>query len=157
MPRRSIRPAPTPTEPSRAALPHRSKSPNCSQGGAPSNQPSRSEGDCYGWSCEPRRLRFSDFRDGPSHCQRDDYRPPRSLSPRGYRSREEYFRDQTPEPFDQRERRRSRSPCRRGRRYRGPSPQGRATRDSDANLSIPRCAPREVPDVQILVIEELDR
>ncbi|OJJ51975.1 hypothetical protein ASPSYDRAFT_63068 [Aspergillus sydowii CBS 593.65] len=159
-PRRSIRPAPTPTEPSCAAPPHRSKSHNCtgSQSGAPSNQPSRSEGDCYGWSREPRRLRFSDFRDGPSHCRRDDYRPPRSPSPRGYRSREEYLsRDQTPEQFDQHERRRSRSPCRKDRRDRGPSPQGRATRDSDANLPIPRWAPREVPDVQILVIEELDR
>ncbi|KAL4779007.1 hypothetical protein BJX76DRAFT_365673 [Aspergillus varians] len=159
-PQRNTRPAPAPApaEPSRAPPPRRSRSPDYSRGGPPGSRPSRPTGDRYDRSHEPARLPFSDFRDEPSHRRRDDYRPPRSPSPRGYRSREGYrSRDRTPERFDRRERRRSRSPYGRDRRYRSPSPRGRASYDSDADLPVPRRNPREVPDVQILVLEELDR
>ncbi|BCS22586.1 putative RNA-binding protein (Nab3) [Aspergillus puulaauensis] len=157
-PQRNTRPAPAPAESSRPAPPRRSRSPDYSRAAPPANRPSRPAGDRYDRPHEPPRLPFSDFRDEPSHRRRDDYRPPRSPSPRAYRAREGYrSRDRTPERFDRRERRRSRSPYGRDRRYRSPSPRGRATYDSDTDLPIPRRAPREVPDVQILVLEELDR
>ncbi|KAL4906159.1 hypothetical protein BDW74DRAFT_139271 [Aspergillus multicolor] len=156
-PQRNTRPAPTQSEPSRAP-PRRSRSPDYARGGLPSNRSSRGPGDRYDRPHEPARLPFSDFRDEPSHRRREDYRPPRSPSPRGYRAREGYrSRDRTPERFDRRDRRRSRSPYGRDRRYRSPSPRGRATYDSDADIPVPRRAPRDVPDVQILVLEELDR
>lgn len=157
-PQRNTRPAPAPTESSRPAPPRRSRSPDYSRAAPPANRPSRPAGDRYDRAHEPPRLPFSDFRDEPSHRRRDDYRPPRSPSPRAYRAREGYrSRDRTPERFDRRDRRRSRSPYGRDRRYRSPSPRGRAGYDSDTDLPIPRRAPREVPDVQILVLEELDR
>lgn len=70
---------------------------------------------------------------------RDDYRPARSPSP-GYRTRDRY-------------RSRSRSPYGRNGRYRSPTPR----RDADDDLPLPRRAPRDVPDVQMIVLEELDR
>ncbi|KAL4884645.1 hypothetical protein BJY04DRAFT_233005 [Aspergillus karnatakaensis] len=155
-PQRNTRPAPAAAEPSRAP-PRRSRSPEFSRGGPSSNRSSRAPPDRYDRPHEPGRLPFSDFRDEPLHRRRDDYRPPvRSPSPRGYRPREGYrSRDRTPERFDRRERRRSRSPYSRDRRHRSPSPR-RATFD-DADLPVARRAPRDVPDVQILVLEELDR
>ncbi|KAL4913728.1 hypothetical protein BDW62DRAFT_191992 [Aspergillus aurantiobrunneus] len=157
-PQRNTRPAPASSEPSRAPPPRRSRSPDYSRGGPPSNRSSRAPGDRYDRPHEQSRLPFSDFRDEPTHRRRDDYRPPRSPSPRGYRTREGYrSRDRTPERFDRRERRRSRSPYGRDRRYRSPSPRARGAYDNDADLPVPRRTPREVPDVQILVLEELDR
>ncbi|KAI9373693.1 hypothetical protein BJX61DRAFT_532928 [Aspergillus egyptiacus] len=156
-PQRNTRPAPATAESSRAPPPHRSRSPDYGRGGT-SNRSARSSRDRYEQPHEPGRLPFSDFRDDHAHRRRDDYRPPRSPSPRGYRAREEYrSRDRTPERFERRERRRSRSPYARDRRYRTPSPRGRATYDGDADLPVPRRAARDVPDVQILVLEELDR
>ena len=77
---------------------------------------------------------------------RDGYRPGyRSPSPRGYRDR-----------YDDRYRARSRSPGygRSGSgRYRSPSPK----RDVDDDLPLPRRERRDVPDVQILVLDTLDR
>ncbi|KAL5335723.1 hypothetical protein BJX70DRAFT_410261 [Aspergillus crustosus] len=154
-PQRNTRPAPAPAEPTRAP-PRRSRSPGFNRAGPPSNRSSRAPPDRFDRTHEPARLPFSDFRDEPSHRRRDDYRPPRSPSPRAYRPRDGYrSRDRTPERFDRRERRRSRSPYR-DRRHHSPSPR-RATYDSDADLPVPRRAPRDIPNVQILVLEELDR
>ena len=83
-------------------------------------------------------------RGGNGRGTRDGYRPaPRSPSPRGYRDR-----------HDDRYRARSRSPgYGRGSRYRSPSPR----RDVDDDLPLPHRAPKDVPDVQILVLDSLDR
>ncbi|KAL4928463.1 putative RNA-binding protein (Nab3) [Aspergillus undulatus] len=154
-PQRNTKPAPAPSEPSRPP-PRRSRSPEYSRNGPPSNRSSRAPADRFDRPHESGRLPFSDFRDEPTHRRREGFRSPRSPSPRGYRPREGYrSRDRTPERFDRR--RRSRSPFGRDRRYRSPSPRGRANYNSDADLPIPRRAPRDVPDVQILVLEELDR
>ncbi|CEL07897.1 Putative RNA-binding protein [Aspergillus calidoustus] len=158
-PQRNTRPAPPPSEAPRAPPPRRSRSPDYSRGGAPNNRSARASGERFDRSHEPGRLPFSDFRDEPTHRRRDDYRPsPRSPSPRSYRPREGYrSRDRTPERFDRRGVRRSRSPYGRERRYRSPSPRGRSSYDDDADLPVPRRVGRDVPDVQILVLEELDR
>ncbi|KAL4800417.1 hypothetical protein BDV19DRAFT_69619 [Aspergillus venezuelensis] len=156
-PQRNTKPAPASSEPSRPP-PRRSRSPEFSRSGPSSNRSSRAPADRFDRPAEPGRLPFSDFRDEPSHRRREGFRSPRSSSPRGYRAREGYrSRDRTPERFDRRDRRRSRSPYGRDRRYHSPSPRGRGTYDSDADLPVPRRAPRDVPDVQILVLEELDR
>ncbi|CAI7582534.1 unnamed protein product [Penicillium crustosum] len=165
-PQRSTRPAQAP-ETSRAPPPRRSRSPEFSRAGPGRTNP-RAPVDRYDRSkpYEPSRLPFSDFRDEPSHrSRRDDYRPPRSPSPRPFRgSRDGYrSRDRTPERFDRRERRRSRSPrsprspYSRDRRYRSISPRPRGIYEGEADLPVPRRAQRDVPDVQILVLEELDR
>ncbi|GAB7352190.1 hypothetical protein MBLNU459_g2667t1 [Dothideomycetes sp. NU459] len=79
----------------------------------------------------------------------DQYRPGRSPSPRGYRGR-----DRSRDRYDGRYRSRSRSPHHgRGGRYRSPTP----VRDTDDDLPLPRRDPRNVPDVQIIVLDELDR
>jgi len=90
-----------------------------------------------------------DYRAAPQRA-RDDYRPLRSPTPpRPYRSRDDYTsrggRDHYPT-----DRRRSRSPPR--YRTRSPSP-----RRDDALLSLPRRSAADVPDVQILLLDELDR
>lgn len=41
-------------------------------------------------------------------------------------------------------------------RYRSPSPRSRDY-DSDSDLPIPRRTAREVPDVQIIVLDDVDR
>ncbi|KAJ5760405.1 hypothetical protein N7520_007561 [Penicillium odoratum] len=160
-PQRNSRPAPA--EPSRAPPPRRSRSPEFSRAGPARSNP-RAPADRYDRPYEPSRIPFSDYRDEPSNRRRDGYRPPRSPSPRprprdGYRSR-----DRTPERFDRRERRRSRSPRSRSRspysrdrRYRSPSPRPRGTYEGEADLPVPRRAPRDVPEVQVLVLEEIDR
>ncbi|KAJ5582272.1 hypothetical protein N7535_000892 [Penicillium sp. DV-2018c] len=116
---------------------------------------------------EPSRAPFSDFRDEPPHrSRRDDYRPPRSPSPRPFRGHRDGYRsrDRTPERFDRRERRRSRSrsrsprsPYARDRRYHSISPRPRGLYEGEADLPVPRRSQRDVPDVQILVLEEIDR
>ncbi|EAW09550.1 putative RNA-binding protein (Nab3) [Aspergillus clavatus NRRL 1] len=152
-PQRNTRAGPAPP------APRRSRSPEYSRGGPPSSRNPRGPGDRYERPYDSGRVPFSDFRDEPTHRRRDDYRPPpRSPSPRPFRARDEYrSRDRTPERYDRRERRRSRSPYGRDRRYRSPSPRGRNAYDGDADLPVPRRAPRDVPEVQILVLEEVDR
>lgn len=92
---------------------------------------------------------------------RDDYRPVRSPTPpRGnFRGRDEYI-PRGRDSYDSRDRRRSRSPYgqRDNGRYRerSLSPRGREANE-DAELQIPRRDPRDVPDVQILLMEQLDR
>ncbi|KAG0159542.1 hypothetical protein PDIDSM_7064 [Penicillium digitatum] len=165
-PQRSARPVQAP-EASRAPPPRRSRSPEFSRAGSGRTN-ARAPVDRYDRSkpYEASRLPFSDFRDEPSHrSRRDDYRLPRSPSPRPFRgSRDGYrSRDRTPERFDRRERRRSRSPrsprspYSRDRRYRSISPRPRGVYEGEADLPVPRRAQRDVPEVQILVLEELDR
>src|SRR6266498_2137122 len=98
--------------------------------------------------------RFSDFRDEHPR-RRDDYRPIRSPSPRGRRN-EHRKRERSPDLYDGRGRDRSRSPHRRGGRLRSPSPTSRGFNPDD-DLPFPRRASRDVPDVQVIIQEELDR
>lgn len=52
---------------------------------------------------------------------------------------------------------RSRSPHGRlGSRYRSPSPRAREV-DGEEDLPIPRRHPREVPDIQIIVLDDVSR
>ncbi|KAF7505984.1 hypothetical protein GJ744_012331 [Endocarpon pusillum] len=100
------------------------------------------------------RLPFSDFRDEPAR-RRDDYRPMRSPSPRGFKTRDEYrVRDRSPVAFNHYGRPRSPPYGRDGGRYRSPSPRGF---DDEAALPLPRRDPRDVPDVQILILEDVDQ
>ncbi|KAJ5888518.1 hypothetical protein N7495_008559 [Penicillium taxi] len=164
-PQRSTKPGPTET--ARAPPSRRSRSPEFSRSSGPSRAPARTSGDRFDRSYEPSRLPFSDYRDEPSHRRRDDYRPPRSPrspSPRPFRGRDGYrSRDRTPDRFERRERRRSRSrsrsrsPYSRDRRYRSHSPRPRGIYEGEADLPVPRRSPRDVPEVQVLVLEEIDR
>ncbi|KAI4174805.1 MAG: hypothetical protein LQ343_002043 [Gyalolechia ehrenbergii] len=89
--------------------------------------------------------------------RRDDYRPLRSPSPRGFRGRDEYRnRDRSPDRYYNGRRSRSRSPYGRGDRYRSRSPRGRDM-DDEANLPMPRRDPRHVPEVQMILVDEVDR
>ncbi len=78
--------------------------------------------------------------------ERDDYRPMRSPSPRGGRGLRS--RDRSRDRYDSRYRSRSRTPP---RRHRSPSPGRGYTEDG---LDLPRRLPHEVPDIQILVLNE---
>lgn len=99
---------------------------------------------------------------GERGYRRDDYRPVRSPSPRGNGPRGgAYPRDR--EFAGSHERRRSRSPARYGRygeetsyRRRSPSPHRRAPSDS-GSLDLPRRFGADVPDVQILLLQEVSR
>ncbi|KAL1964317.1 hypothetical protein VTN77DRAFT_7137 [Rasamsonia byssochlamydoides] len=157
-PQRNSRQGPPPSEPSRASASRRSRSPEY-RGGTGGSRGTRAQGgDRHDRSYDSGRPPFSDFRDEPASRRRDDYRLPRSPSPRGFRGRDEYrSRDRSPERYDRRDRRRSRSPYGRDRRYRSPSPRGRAGYDSDSDLPFPRRAPRDVPDVQIIILDDVDR
>ncbi|KAF6235691.1 hypothetical protein HO173_006374 [Letharia columbiana] len=86
---------------------------------------------------------------------RDDYRPLRSPSPRGFRGRDDYRggRDRSPDRYF---RGRSRSPYDRGGRFRSRSPRAREL-DDEADLPIPRRNPGDVPDVQLVLVDEVDR
>ena len=100
------------------------------------------------------RVPFSDYRDEP-HRRRDDYRPPRSPSPRNYRARDEYRSRDNNQYYRGNER--SRSPFGRSNtRHRSPSPRSRDY-DSEADLPIPRRHRNDVPDVQIIVLDDVDR
>ncbi|KAJ5492994.1 hypothetical protein N7539_001740 [Penicillium diatomitis] len=162
-PQRSTARAVPAAETSRAPLPRRSRSPDYGRA-APARGAVRAPIDRYERPHESSRIPFSDFRDEASHRRRDDYRPPRSPSPRPSRARDGYrSRDRTPERFERRERRRSRSsrsprsPYARDRRYRSSSPRHRNSYEGEAELPVPRRAPRDVPEVQVLVLEEIDR
>ena len=97
-----------------------------------------------------RKVPSSDYRDEPR--RRDDYRPGRSPSPRGFRRDDEY-RDRSPGRY----RNRSRSPRSRGNNYgRSPSPR-RHSFDEDDGVPIPRRHSRDVPDVQLLLVDDLDK
>lgn len=107
--------------------------------------------------------RDQDYRQGPPRG-RDGYRPMRSPSPPrgGYRGLEDYPPQRGRDNYDgpNNRRTRSRSPVydrREPDRYRQRSPTPPRRPVDDASLPIPRRALGEVPDVQILVMEELDR
>ncbi|RMZ70579.1 rna-binding [Pyrenophora seminiperda CCB06] len=117
----------------------RSRSPDYTRGGTgPPPRDSRYGAHPNSMSPRDRDRRFRD---------RDDYRPMRSPSPRapprGVRSR-----DRSRDRFDTRYRSRSRTPP---RRHRSPSPRHDYTEDG---LDLRRRLPHEVPDIQILVLNE---
>ncbi|OJD34714.1 rna-binding protein [Diplodia corticola] len=121
----------------------RSRSPDYTRG-ASASAPRNVDRYTGASSASPRRDEF--------RRSRDDYRPGRSPSPRGYRRG---GRDRSRDRYDGRRRSRSRSPYGRGGRYRSPTPR----HDPDDELTLPRRHPNEVPDVQILVLQpgEVDR
>ncbi|KAK3321585.1 hypothetical protein B0H66DRAFT_472835 [Apodospora peruviana] len=96
--------------------------------------------------------------------RRDDYRPTRSPSPRrnDLRGSRDGFYPRGREPGAAFDRRRSRSPPRfpkhesKPYRRRSPSPPRRPPTDSD-HLDIPRRYGNDVPDVQLLLLQEVDR
>ena len=135
----------------RAGYGRRSRSPDFGRGAAPRGSGQRSSGDRI-----ERGVPFSDFRDEPR--RRDDYRPRRSPSPRGFRGRDEYRggRDRSPERVFYSRPSRSRSPYGWNGGNRSRSPRGREY-DEDADLPLLRRDPRDVPDVQLILIEEVDR
>lgn len=81
----------------------------------------------------------------------DEYRPGRSPSPRSRNSNGGRYRDRSVDRYDGR--RRSRSPNGRNNRFRSPSPGA----DDDDALPLPRRAPRDVPDIQIIARDDPDR
>lgn len=86
---------------------------------------------------------------------RDEYRPVRSPSPRGFRGRDNFRgRERSPARYYQG---RSRSPHDRSRQFRSRSPKPTTIIDDEASLPIMRRSPREVPDVQIILVDEVDR
>ncbi|KAG9230319.1 hypothetical protein BJ875DRAFT_385419 [Amylocarpus encephaloides] len=91
---------------------------------------------------------------------RDEYWPVRSPSPprASFRGRDDYG-PRGRDPYDGRDRRRSRSRSpynnRDNMRYRERSPSPR--RDSDLDLQIPHREPHNVPDIQIILMDQLDR
>ncbi|KAK2846318.1 hypothetical protein FQN49_005842 [Arthroderma sp. PD_2] len=101
------------------------------------------------------RLAISDFREKDQHRYRD--RTSRSPSPRGPRRDSYHSRERNFDRYDRRDRRRSRSrsPRPRNARYRSPSPRDKGY-DSESDLPIPRRDPRNVPEVQVIVLENAD-
>ncbi|KAH8668865.1 hypothetical protein BX600DRAFT_510924 [Xylariales sp. PMI_506] len=100
-------------------------------------------------------------RDRGDNRRRDGYRP-RSPSPsRGNHYRQESSgRDRRHWDSSDRTRRRSRSPEAYGSggyRRRSPSPYSRAAPASEADLDIPRRYAGDVPDVQLLLLQEVNR
>ncbi|SLM41203.1 RNA recognition motif domain [Lasallia pustulata] len=136
----------------RAGYSRRSRSPDYGRVPPPRGSAQRMGGDRV-----DRGVPFSDFRDEPR--RRDDYRPVRSPSPRGYRGRDEYRggRDRSLDRYVGGRRSRSRSPYNRGGRYRSRSPPRGRDIDDDAALPMPRRDPRDVPDVQLILVDDLDR
>lgn len=128
----------------RAGYSRRSRSPDYTRGGAGYGGAQRSSGDRY--DRNPAPVAFE-------RRVRDDYRPGmRSVSPRGYRD----YRGNGRSP-DRYYRGRSRSPgYDRNGRYRSRSPMG-LDPDDEANLPIMRRNARDVPDVQIVLVDEVDR
>ena len=89
---------------------------------------------------------------------RDDYRPMRSPSPRTFRARDGYRgpRERSPDRYVTGHRSRSPSPYNSILRYRSRSPRARNP-DEEADLPIVRRSLLDVPDVQIILVEEVDR
>ncbi|KAF1838019.1 hypothetical protein BDW02DRAFT_68882 [Decorospora gaudefroyi] len=126
-------------EPPTPAPRRRSRSPDYTRGGTgPASRDNRYGGHPDSLSPRDRDRRFRD---------RDDYRPMRSPSPRGP-PRGIRSRDRSRDRFDPRYRSRSRTPP---RRHRSPSPRRDYTEDG---LDLRRRLPHEVPDIQILVLNE---
>ncbi|OJD18546.1 hypothetical protein AJ78_01462 [Emergomyces pasteurianus Ep9510] len=156
-PQKLTRNAPAPGS-SRPPVNRRSRSPEPARG-VPSHRGIRSGSDRYDRAPAPGRpppAREFRGREEP-YRRRDDYRPARTPSPRGNRRNDHRFRDRTPEDYERRrDRRHSRSPYGRQGRHRSSSPRERDY-DNDSDLPIPRRSARQVPDVQIIVLENVDR
>jgi hypothetical protein len=91
---------------------------------------------------------------------RDDYRPGRSPSPSSYGRRGDTYRgsgDLDRGRFDARKRSRSRSPYGRSTRMRDRSPSPRRRDFDEDNSLLLRRAPEDVPEVQLIVLDDLDR
>ncbi|KAF3893019.1 putative RNA-binding protein (Nab3) [Trichophyton interdigitale] len=131
----------------------RSRSPEYERNREPPPRGGRSAADRYDRG--PGRLAISDFREKDPHRYRD--RSSRSPSPRGPRRDSYHSRERSFDRYDPRERRRSRSrsPRPRNARYRSPSPRDKGY-DSESDLPIPRRDPRNVPEVQVIVLENAD-
>lgn len=129
----------------RAGYSRRSRSPDYGRG-----QPQR------GFGRGPSIDRFDRPRDEPR--RRDDYRPVRSPSPRSFRGRDEYrgARERSPDRYYNDRRSRSRSPYNRVGRYRSRSPRNRDM-DDEAELPLLRRDTRDVPDVQMILVDEVNR
>ncbi|WEW60474.1 nuclear polyadenylated RNA-binding protein 3 [Emydomyces testavorans] len=149
-PQRSARNAP---ESSRPARLRRSKSPDRASH-REIGRNARLASERYDRTPSDRRSSLNEGKDYGDHRHRDNYRPTRS-PPRGSRRDEYRSRDRSTERYDHRSRQRSRSPYRPGDRYRSPTPRDQ-NYDSDSDLPIPKRAPRHVPDVQIIVLENID-
>lgn len=132
----------------------RSRSPEYERNREPPPRGGRSAADRYDRG--PGRLAISDFREKDPHRYRD--RSSRSPSPRGLRRDSYHSRERSFDRYDPRERRRSRSRSPRPRiaRYRSPSPRDKGY-DSESDLPIPRRDPRNVPEVQVIVLENADK
>ncbi|KAI1939968.1 nuclear polyadenylated RNA-binding protein 3 [Ophidiomyces ophidiicola] len=100
-----------------------------------------------------RKSSFDENKDRVDGRHGDTYRPTKS-PPQASRRDEYRSRDRSIDKKDPRGRRRSRSPYRSSDRYRSPTPRAQGY-DSDSELPIPRRAPRHVPDVQIIVLENI--
>ena len=107
-----------------------------------SPEKSRSTGERYG----PRPT-FSDYRD-ESARRREDFQTGRSASPRSYRSRDDYRSAQSPRGYQFQDPRPRSPPF-----PTFPPPFPAQGFDEDAALPIPRREPRDVPDVQLLILD----
>ncbi|EEH08964.1 conserved hypothetical protein [Histoplasma capsulatum G186AR] len=152
-PQKSTRNAPAPDS-SRQPVKRRSRSPEAARG--VSNY--RGIRDRFDRTAEPGRPPIREFRDRDEpYRRRDDYHSARTPSPRGHRRGDPRSHDRIPENYERRRnRRRSRSPYSRSGRYRSPSPREKGSAN-DSDLHIPKRSPREVPDVEIIVLENVDR
>lgn len=116
--------------------------------------------DCYDRTYESRhQVPFSDFNDELTYCRQGDLQPPTwSLSPRVLRGRDEYqSRGKTPELYSKRGRGRSQSPYRKYRRGRSPILRSHCSYETDKCPPVFRRAQGDVPEVQILVLEDMDQ
>ena len=137
----------------------RSDSPEYPRIGPLNGRPSRHQGnDRHERAHDRKRGSLGEARDEHGPRRRHEYRPPRSPSPRGFRNRDGDFRlrERSPDIFKRRDRRRSRSPHNRDKRFRSPSPRSRLRYNDDPELVFPRRAPQEVPDLQILAPDDVD-
>ncbi|CRG85248.1 putative RNA-binding protein C3H8,09c [Talaromyces islandicus] len=160
-PQKNTRAGPSQPDSARVPASRRSRSPEFSRAGNANSRAARNQGgDRHERNYDGKRVPFSDFRDDHgSSRRRDDYRPPpRSPSPRPFRGREGGYRsrDRTPDRFDRRDRRRSRSPYGRERRFRSPSPRNRPGYDENDPAYLRR-APRDLPDLQIMAFDDVDK
>lgn len=135
----------------RAGYNKRVRSPDYGRGPQKGGQRNGNAG--YDRGVPPGGMRGGDLR------RRDDYRPMRSPSPRGFRGRDEYrgSRNRSPDRYYGGRRSRSRSPTYgRNGRYRSRSPLGRDL-DEEVILPFPRRDPRDVPEVQLILVDQVDR
>ncbi|TVY49264.1 putative RNA-binding protein [Lachnellula occidentalis] len=145
--------------------PRRSRSPEYARGGMSDRGGGQGQGgrmpniDRYDGRSNNGSIRQDEY--GRPLRMRDDYRPVRSPTPPRYRGRDDYA-SRGRDSYGGRDRRRSRSRSPYGNRddgryrERSLSPRARQTNE-DLDLQIPRRDQRNVPDVQIILMDQLDR